>query len=748
MTVKMREFSLRVSALVACAVAALASTAAAEELWTTNPDIPTFYNQFLIGPSAITPVLNSEVADDFNVIGTIERVDADGEDCRNGCFDGQPVTGVYVRFYEWTPDGPGTLQDEQYLANGDPNFNWSPNGGPQYFEITLPQPFQATGQHFVSVQLAIDGSAYQDRWHFYAVNAGATMGAPAYYRDLNQGGDWAPFHTTVGWSPVDASFRLMGVYGGEPDPVIIDVAAAPATPSGRMRVNGDGFGDEQVDSRILVNGVEAVVTRWDDLTIIAYVPEETQPGTALVELKVGGEIVDSFDLSIEARQPDGHVKWRFAVDDDYISHRPGIGPDGKVYTHDVHGRLYAISEDGALLWTVDALRGQIGLGAEGPTVVGNEGLIYLVVNPLGPTTDLVAYNPDGTLKWVYVEQDSWGAAVGPAIGPDGNVYVAFYDVVGNTSGLMSFTPDGTVRWNNPGSPHIYEHGAFGAELVFGASEIGGVVDQVVLTVDRDDDRHLYAFDMETGAQNWTSPRGVLDAIFFQNQLQPGAGPDGTIYMTEFTGFGGLGWGLKAIDPSNGQDIWRFDPDILSTISGPDIGSDGTIYVSWDISRVGALHPDGTSKWTHVDFDGINTMPRVSPNNDVVVVAGGPFGEPGRIKGLNAATGEELWRVQLPVENGNVWPNASAMFTPDGSTAYFVTDIAADPEPYRYCYLYALQVTDEPAGPDGDLDGDGDIDQADLGILLSCYGVSDCGDIDGDGDTDQADLGALLGNYGV
>ena len=51
--------------------------------------------------------------------------------------------------------------------------------------------------------------------------------------------------------------------------------------------------------------------------------------------------------------------------------------------------------------------------------------------------------------------------------------------------------------------------------------------------------------------------------------------------------------------------------------------------------------------------------------------------------------------------------------------------------------------------DGDLDNDGDTDQADLGILLSAYGDShdDTGDLDGDGDTDQADLGLLLADYG-
>jgi hypothetical protein len=50
---------------------------------------------------------------------------------------------------------------------------------------------------------------------------------------------------------------------------------------------------------------------------------------------------------------------------------------------------------------------------------------------------------------------------------------------------------------------------------------------------------------------------------------------------------------------------------------------------------------------------------------------------------------------------------------------------------------------------GDLDGDGDTDQADLGILLADWGcASGCdGDLDGDDDTDQADLGILLADWG-
>lgn len=50
---------------------------------------------------------------------------------------------------------------------------------------------------------------------------------------------------------------------------------------------------------------------------------------------------------------------------------------------------------------------------------------------------------------------------------------------------------------------------------------------------------------------------------------------------------------------------------------------------------------------------------------------------------------------------------------------------------------------------GDLDGDGDTDLGDLGILLADFGCAgQCsGDLDGDGDTDLGDLGIVLANFG-
>ncbi len=53
---------------------------------------------------------------------------------------------------------------------------------------------------------------------------------------------------------------------------------------------------------------------------------------------------------------------------------------------------------------------------------------------------------------------------------------------------------------------------------------------------------------------------------------------------------------------------------------------------------------------------------------------------------------------------------------------------------------------------GDLDGDHDIDLADLAIMLAGYGMTDPhfedGDLDGDGDVDLTDLSLLLGVYGT
>src|SRR5918995_4337089 len=72
--------------------------------------------QSAFGPSELWTAagINSEVADDFDVVGNIDRVVASGFIW--GTVD---FRGVYVRFYAYNADGkPGALQKEYFLTSG------------------------------------------------------------------------------------------------------------------------------------------------------------------------------------------------------------------------------------------------------------------------------------------------------------------------------------------------------------------------------------------------------------------------------------------------------------------------------------------------------------------------------------------------------------------------------------------------------------------------------------------------------
>ncbi len=143
-----------------------------------------------------------------------------------------------------------------------------------------------------------------------------------------------------------------------------------------------------------------------------------------------------------------------------------------------------------------------------------------------------------------------------------------------------------------------------------------------------------------------------------------------------------------------------------------------------------------------------------------------FGDVGAIAGelrLTFADNSTLTEVIEPINPGTEDGRIDGaflelaydqVFTEAGDTllGYVAVDLVTRPGTGDGDPFYANDYVELSTSPidicPGDLDGDNDVDQADLGILLGSYGQDAGGDLDGDGDTDQADLGILLGNYGA
>ena len=706
--------------ILACVLGGSGCVLADEVVWSTL-DQSDYYT---MGPSCYLPGFeDSELADDFFLEGQVTRV------YWEGYAGGSPETyGAFVRFYEQTPEGePAELLYEVFVDSDDAGFVYNPVA-PGNLDITLPTPFEATGWHFVSVQVH-NSFAY---WQVNQANTGAALHTAVRWRKDRATDEFAPFkgeHGNQGVHNNDVTMQLWGVPAG---PGKIDSLSGEAlTRSGRIVVNGGGFGEDEANSQLLIDAIPAIVVSWQAAEIIGYVPEEASLGQVEVRVQTPHGDTEPVMLEVEPRMLEGNLRWRFAIESDYTLHNPGIGPNGEVYINDLQGRVYALTADGALLWIVDALQGQIGGACEGPVVVAEDGTIYVAVNPLGPTVQLVALNPDGSVKWTHTDPFAKTVAGGPAIGPEGDIYIAFENMVPTNQGMVRLTPEGQVVWMNQGQPYLYEYGGLGAEIFFGPTELNSdVIDQVLITVDHDTQRYIHAFDLESGSQRFAEPVFGLQDAGLQTQVH--VGHDGKLIMPEFVA-AGLGWGLQTFDPDDCSRIWRFDPGIASGMSNPKVGVDGSIYFNWDLLRTSKVSPDGQEIWRHVPNEGIHSRAVPSPNNDLLIVPGLPtYGVSGWIKALDVETGAQVFIETLEDENGGrKVPEGDAIFSHDGASAYVYVDILGDAPGAQYCYLYAVATGE--SGCAADVNGDGALNILDFVAFQNLFKAGDPGaDCTGDG----------------
>ena len=342
--------------------------------------------------------------------------------------------------------------------------------------------------------------------------------------------------------------------------------------------------------------------------------------------------------------------------------------------------MFALTPDGGLKWIH-----KVNWYPYVAPNVDSDGTVYV-----GSIQRITALSPDGSLLWQFTDSGTQGVHSGPAIGPDGNIYLA------NDFGLgaYSLSPNGQLRWNNPGTPPISWYGGTGGETVLGPRTPGGTIEQMYVVPEPYLEEYtLQAFSLSDGSLRFSVLIGGQDDPFGQQQTQPAVGPDGTVYVTHMRAFGGIGWVLEAYSPIDGQSLWYYHGNVNSGMTPPDVGPDGTVYYSEGIDRIIAFNPNTlTPNWQYADGT-LMYHPTASPLNNMVVTGGVvTFGDVGFIKAISASSGQLLWTVPLPgafYPEPRVFPVHHPRFTPDGNTVYVSTTILGGSENDPHSFLYAI-----------------------------------------------------------
>ncbi|HND11951.1 MAG TPA: PQQ-binding-like beta-propeller repeat protein [Pseudomonadota bacterium] len=246
---------------------------------------------------------------------------------------------------------------------------------------------------------------------------------------------------SVRWTA--APGRCARSVGVGPEASRCDIEGVTPAPDGSLYVGGDGITALSTDGKV----------RWH------YAVDKKHCGSSPSLGFDGSLYAVCQDLLISLR-PDGSKRWEIALAID-LAEAPAIGPDGTAYLGAEDRRIYAVSKDGVIKFSVPTgapVRAAVALRSDGTILAGSyDGQLYAV-------------RSDGTLLWKFQTGDAIQSA--PIIDRKGRVLFGSRD-----DRLYALTVDGQLLWQVPfdadvdGSPLLAE-------------------DEAILV--GTDDRHLYA----------------------------------------------------------------------------------------------------------------------------------------------------------------------------------------------------------------------------------------------------------------
>ena len=373
-----------------------------------------------------------------------------------------------------------------------------------------------------------------------------------------------------------------------------------------------------------------------------YFRLEVKNGSYTIEFDIGEDYFpDKLDVMVDAdvivEDVALHtVLWEFEVDNE-LDTQPVPGPDGTIYfvRHYDYRALVAVKPDGTQKW----LFMEEDYPISAPSI-DSDGTIYISC-----WSCIRALNPDGTLKWLFPVEE-YGAGSAPVIGKDGTLYF------GCSETFYALGPDGSVKWkyNVEKETSIWNSPSVGPDgtIYYSCS-----------------DHHVYALNPD-GSLKW---KYGSDGTFGPT---PAIGKDGTIYV------GGYDRYFHAINP-DGTLKWKYEVGKATIITAL-IDDDGTIIFPNRDQNLYALNPDGTLKWKYSGAGSIEHPIAMRSNGEIL--AGESLGY---LYAFNN-DGSLKWSHQFE----NRWIISPA-FAPDG-TLYITMNSFTD-NAHRG-YLCAIQLSDD------------------------------------------------------
>ena len=456
-------------------------------------------------------------------------------------------------------------------------------------------------------------------------------------------------------------------------PRIAALSASSAAPSARIVIEGAHFGREP--GAVLVGGQRAIVTRWDERAIHAYVPESSSPGqnTLLVEKARSAARVATTLQVVPRGSTTGRIRWFFEMDRWMTLQFLEVGPEGTLYCSD-HLGLYALSPQGALLWFSPES------GGGNPISVDANGTIYTGTQRTTSFAGRIrALNPDGSLRWEFVPPGSspMYLAAGPNVGPDGNIYAMQDPDDEEGLGFFSLDPDGNLRWSDTTSATLHLVTSYRSEIVFSQDRLfGGVVN-----VGSGGQPIIFGYTLD-GQEIWSSSQ-------VQNRFQsyPRVDPLGRAV-------GRRGQTGLIATQSNGHPEWiTYHPSQINVENLPTVDSMGNIYCGASRGEMWAVDANGTILWV-LPTESLTNLSKagIAPDDSVIVAHYARSMQPNAITGHDPSDGSREWLAEF--ENvGGLTAHVTSLyprFSPESTTAYVTTSSGGPTVDYSRIYALCLR----------------------------------------------------------